>query len=107
MTKKKYNIVPGTVKRWNVAFKAHGEHPDIGYRCIRDTPLYTCLQLVTSFMFESDLPNEYSGLKYTHGLKETNAKANVNAAEGISGLMEIASGKYYRDNNKENTKITV
>lgn len=49
----------------------------------------------------SDLPNEYSGSKYTHSIKGTNAKAKANAAQGIPELIEIAVGKHFRENNKE------
>ena len=45
----------------------------------------------------ADLPNEYSGSKYTHSLKGTNAKAKANATQGIP---EIALGKYYRENKE-------
>lgn len=49
----------------------------------------------------SDLPNEYSGSKYTHSIKGTNAKAKANATQGIPELIEIAVGKYFRKNNEE------
>ena len=49
----------------------------------------------------SDLPNEYSGSKYTHSIKGANAKAKANAAQGIPELIEIAVGKYFRENNEE------
>ena len=46
----------------------------------------------------ADLPNEYSGSKYTHSLKGTNAKAK--AKQGIPEMIEIALGKYYRENKE-------
>ena len=49
----------------------------------------------------SDLPNEYSGSKYTHSIKGMNAKAKANATQGIQKLIEIAVGKYFRENNEE------
>lgn len=49
----------------------------------------------------SDLPNEYSGSKYTHSIKGTNAKAKANAAQGIPELIEIAVGRNFRENNEE------
>lgn len=49
----------------------------------------------------TDLPNEYSGSKYTHSLKGTNAKAKANASQGIPEMLEIAIGKHFRDNNEE------
>ncbi|MFR8427844.1 MAG: hypothetical protein ACLVCH_10115 [Roseburia inulinivorans] len=43
-----------------------------------------------------DLLNEYSGSKYTHSIKGTNAKAKANAkAQGIPELIEIAVGKQF------------
>ena len=38
----------------------------------------------------ADLPNEYSGSKYTHSIKGTNAKAKANATQGIPEMIEIA-----------------
>ena len=49
----------------------------------------------------SDLPNEYSGSKYTHSIKGANAKAKANATQGIPELIEIAVGKHFRENNEE------
>ena len=49
----------------------------------------------------SDLPNEYSGSKYTHSMKGMTAKAKANAAQGIPELIEIAVGKNFRENNEE------
>lgn len=48
----------------------------------------------------ADLPNEYSGSKYTHSLKGTNAKAKANATQGIPEMIEISTGRYFRENNK-------
>ena len=48
----------------------------------------------------ADLSNEYSGSKYTHSLKGTNAKAKANATQGIPEMIEIALGKYYRENKE-------
>lgn len=45
-----------------------------------------------------DLPSEYSGSKYTHSIKGTNAKAN--AVQGISEMIEIAVGKHFRENKE-------
>ncbi len=49
----------------------------------------------------SDLPNEYSGSRYTHKLMGTNAKAKANAAVGIPELLEMATGKHYRKNDED------
>lgn len=51
-----------------------------------------------------DLPDEYTGSKYTHRLKGANAKAKANAAQGIPKLLEIATGKHYRENNEDKHK---
>lgn len=51
-----------------------------------------------------DLPDEYTGSKYTHTLKGSNAKAKANAAQGIPELLEIAEGKHFRENNAEKHK---
>ena len=47
-----------------------------------------------------DLPNEYSGSKYTHSIKGTNAKAKANVVQGIPELIEIAVGKHFRENTE-------
>ena len=48
-----------------------------------------------------DLPDEYTGSKYTHSLKGANAKAKANAAQGIPELLAIAEGKHFRENNAD------
>ena len=47
----------------------------------------------------TDLPDEYSGSKYTHSLRGTLAKAKANAAQGIPELVEIARDKHFKENN--------
>ena len=47
-----------------------------------------------------DLPSEYSGSKYTHSIKGTNAKAKANAVQGIPEMIEIALGKHFRENKE-------
>ena len=47
-----------------------------------------------------DLPSEYSGSKYTHSIKGTNAKAKANAAQGSPEMIEIALGKHFRENKE-------
>lgn len=47
----------------------------------------------------TDLPDEYTGSKYTYSLKGANAKAKANATQGIPELIEIAVGKHYRENS--------
>ena len=49
----------------------------------------------------TDLPDEYSHSEYTRVLRGANAKAKANAAQGIPELLEIASGKEYKENYKE------
>lgn len=46
----------------------------------------------------SDLPDEYSGSKYTAKLKGALAKANANAAQGIPEIIEIAENKRFQEN---------
>ncbi len=57
----------------------------------------------------SDLPDEYTGSKYTEHLHGTNAKAKANASQGIPELIRIAKGKHFRANNaakhKRNAKF--
>lgn len=47
----------------------------------------------------SDLPKEYSGSKYTNSIKGTNAKAKANAATGLPEMIEVAVGKYFKENH--------
>ena len=44
---------------------------------------------------------ESTGSKYTYMLKGANAKVKANAVQGIPELLEIASGKHYRENTGE------
>ena len=44
------------------------------------------------------LPDEFTGSKYTRGLKGTVAKAKANAAQGIPELIEIATDKHFKEN---------
>lgn len=46
----------------------------------------------------NDLPDEYTGSRYTHKLMGTLAKAKANATQGISQMIEIATKKRYREN---------
>ena len=46
-----------------------------------------------------DLPDEYTGSKYTYSLKGANAKAKANASQGIPEMLEIAVGKHFRENS--------
>ena len=52
----------------------------------------------------SDLPREYSGSKYTNSIKGTNAKAKANAATGLPEMIEIATGKHFRENREDKHK---
>lgn len=49
----------------------------------------------------SDLPDEYTGSKYTYSLKGASAKAKANAAQGIPEMLEIASGKKFEQNKEK------
>ena len=46
-----------------------------------------------------DFPDEYTGSKYTRKTKGARAKAN--AVQGIREMVEIASNKIFRENQKE------
>ena len=48
-----------------------------------------------------DLPDEYTGSRYTYKLKGTVSKAKANAAQGIPELLIIAENKRHRDNSDE------
>ena len=45
-----------------------------------------------------DLPDEYTGSKYTYSLRGTMAKAKANATQGSPELIEIAQDKHFKDN---------
>lgn len=46
----------------------------------------------------SDLPDEYTGSKYTAQLNGMRAKAKANAVQGIPEMIEIASDKRFKKN---------
>ena len=48
-----------------------------------------------------ELPDEYTSSRYTHTLKGANAKAKANASQGIPEMLEIATGKHFRENMGE------
>ena len=47
----------------------------------------------------TDLPDEYTGSRYTYRLKGTVAKAKANATLGIPEIIEVANNKRYQENN--------
>jgi hypothetical protein len=49
----------------------------------------------------SDMPDEYAHSNYTVSLWGTGAKAKANAAQGIPEMIEIATGKVFKENRKE------
>ncbi len=49
----------------------------------------------------TDFPDEYAHSEYTTSLKGVNAKAKANATQGMPELIEIATGKEYKENSKE------
>ena len=49
----------------------------------------------------TDLPDEYTGSRYTHKLMGAIAKAKANAAQGIPELIGIADNKRFRENHDE------
>lgn len=46
----------------------------------------------------TDLPDEFTGSKYTSKLKGTLSKAKANAAQGIPELVKIATKKRFKEN---------
>lgn len=48
-----------------------------------------------------ELPDEYTGSRYTYSLKGANAKAKANASQGIPEMLEIAAGKHFKENAGE------
>ena len=56
-----------------------------------------------------DLPDEYTGSRYTYKLMGAQAKAKANATQGIPELLEIATGKNFRetvgDKHKKDAKF--
>ena len=46
----------------------------------------------------TDLPDEYTGSKYTEKLKGTLAKAKANAVQGLPEMIEIAENKRFKVN---------
>ena len=60
---------------------------------------YTIAETEDVVFIGNDLPDEYTGSRYTYKLKGTAAKAKANAAQGIPELLEIALGKHFRENN--------
>ena len=49
----------------------------------------------------SDLPDEYTGSRYTYKLMGTLAKAKANAAQGIPELLETAGNKRFWENRDQ------
>ena len=49
----------------------------------------------------SNLPNEYTGSNYTYKLKGNVAKAKVSATQGLKKMIEIATNKKTRANDKK------
>ena len=49
----------------------------------------------------TDFPDEYAHSEHTTSLKGAKAKAKANASQGVPELIEIATGKEFRENVKE------
>ena len=47
-----------------------------------------------------DLPDEYTGSRYTYSLKGANAKAKANAVQVLPEMIEIASNRIFEINRK-------
>ena len=61
--------------------------------------IYTIAEGNEIIYIGTDLPDEYTGSRYTHKLMGTIAKAKANASQGIPELLEIADNKRFRENN--------
>ncbi len=59
---------------------------------------YTIIETNDLIYIGKDLPDEYTGSKYTHTLKGSNAKAKANAAQGIPELIQISKNKRFKKN---------
>ena len=59
---------------------------------------YTIAETEEVVYIGADLPDEYTGSRYTHKLMGTIAKAKANAAQGIPEMIEIATDKRFREN---------
>lgn len=70
---------------------------------------YRIAETNDSIYIGKDLPDEYTGSKYTEKLKGTNAKAKANAAQGIPELIEIAVNRRHKENlaykHRKNAKL--
>ena len=60
--------------------------------------IYTIAEEDDMIYIGTDLPDEYTGSRYTHKLMGTIAKAKANASQGIPELLEIADNKRFREN---------
>lgn len=61
--------------------------------------IYTIAEGNEIIYIGTDLPDEYTGSRYTHKLMGTIAKAKANASQGIPELLEIADNKRFRENS--------
>lgn len=59
---------------------------------------YTIMESSKVIYIGRDLPDEYTGSKYTNQLRGANAKAKANATQGIPELINIAKGGSYKEN---------
>ena len=63
--------------------------------------IYKIIETDDLIYLGSDLPDEYTGSNYTKKLKGTLAKAKANAVQGLPKMIEISSGKRFRENLKQ------
>ncbi len=63
--------------------------------------LYTIADEGEIVYIGSDLPDEYTGSRYTHKLMGTIAKAKANASQAIPEMLEIATNKRHFVNTDE------
>lgn len=60
--------------------------------------VYTIVETKDIVYIGKDLPDEYTGSRYTENLRGANAKAKANASQGIQEMLHIATGKHFRIN---------
>ena len=63
--------------------------------------VYTIAETKDVVYIGKDLPDEYTGSRYTENLRGANAKAKANASQGIQEMLHIATGKHFRTNTAE------
>ena len=69
--------------------------------------VYTIAETRDVIYIGTDLPDEYTGSKYTESLRGGYAKAKANATQAIPEMIEIAVGKHFKENRGEKHRWNV